>query len=354
MTAMAMAPPCPPASDPYRPAAHPAGTRRPRDLRLISADGIALSVYDSRPAAPAHTVLFLHGLCLSRATWTHQIARIRDDYGASVRVIAYDHRGHGLSARAPIRTYTIEQLADDLADLLKALGVQSPLTLVTHSMGAMAALAYLSRPTSQRPVDPTGLVLVATAAGKLSQHGFGRLLAWPATTAITRAITHTPEAVLRGLVAPMCATLSPLRSRLPSGTIASITVTALSTTAASTAVGYLPSLRSYDLSKTLGAVRARTVVISGGADALTPPVHAHELATAIPGAIHLHVPHAGHMLPQQAPDVIHRAIQVASGLDTAGQAPPAPFTPTRPARRRPLNTATPSPYGDPARLISAS
>lgn len=173
MTATA-AQPRPLPSAPYQPAGAPTDTSHPRDLRLITPDGIALSIYDSRPAAPDHTVLFLHGLCLSRATWTHQVARVRDDYGASVRIIAYDHRGHGSSANAPISTYTIEQLADDLAYLLTALEVHGPLTLVTHSMGAMAALAYLGRPAPQRPVDPTGLVLVATAAGKLSQHGFVR------------------------------------------------------------------------------------------------------------------------------------------------------------------------------------
>jgi pimeloyl-ACP methyl ester carboxylesterase len=218
-------------------------------------------------------------------------------------------------------------------------------------MPVMAALAYLSRPAAQRPIDPSGLVLVAAAAGKLSQRGFGRLLASPATTALTRAAAHAPEAVLRGLVAPLCATLSPIRSRLPAGTIASVTITALSTTAASTAIGYLPSLRTYDLSKTLDAVRARTVVVSGGADALTPPVHARELAAAIPGAIHLHVPNAGHMLPQQAPDVIHRAIQAASGLDAGMQVPAQPSKSTRQIRQRPPRPARPQ-QRDRARLTS--
>lgn len=349
MTAVA-AQACQPASVTPGPADSPTDIY-PRDLWLVTDDGTTLSVHDSKPAAATHTVLFLHGLCLSRATWTQQVARIRDDYGSSVRIIAYDHRGHGLSAPAPISTYTIDQLADDLAHLLTALDVHSPLTLVTHSLGGMTALAYLSRRAAQRPVDPSGLVLVAAAAGKLSQRGFGRLLASPATMALTRAVAHTPEAVLHGLVAPLCATLSPIRDRLPAGTIASVTLTALSTTAASTAVGYLPSLRTYDLSQKLGAVRARTVVVSGGADALTPPVHARELAAAIPGAIHLHVPHAGHMLPQQAPDVIHHAIRAASGLDAGAQAPAQPSQSTHQIRQRPPNPARPQ-QRDRGRLTS--
>jgi hypothetical protein len=33
-----------------------------------------------------------------------------------------------------------------------------------------------------------------------------------------------------------------------------------------------------------------TVIVSGGVDPLTPPQHAHDLAAAIPNAVHLHVP----------------------------------------------------------------
>jgi pimeloyl-ACP methyl ester carboxylesterase len=73
-------------------------------------------------------------------------------------------------------TYRIDRLAADLDEVLTALNVTAPLTLVGHSMGAMAALAYLSRPASERSVDPHGLVLVAAAAGKLAQRGLGRLL----------------------------------------------------------------------------------------------------------------------------------------------------------------------------------
>ena len=70
----------------------------------------------------------------------------------------------------------IDRLAADLDEVLTALNVTAPLTLVGHSMGAMAALAYLSRPARERSVDPHGLVLVAAAAGKLAQRGLGRLL----------------------------------------------------------------------------------------------------------------------------------------------------------------------------------
>jgi TAP-like protein len=76
-----------------------------------------------------------------------------------------------------------------------------------------------------------------------------------------------------------------------------------------TAVGFLPSLRGYNQYATLKSVHARTVVISGGLDPLTPPSHAADMSAGICGAEHIHVPYAGHMLPQQVPHVINDAIR---------------------------------------------
>ncbi len=281
---------------------------------VTTVDGARLAVRDLNPRYPTATVVLLHGLCLSQESWSLQVRHLTQRWGTRIRIVTYDHRGHGSSTRAPIRTYTIDRLADDLATVTTALDIQPPLTLVAHSMGAMAALTYLCRPTSQRPIDPSGLVLVATAARKLGQRGLGRLLSTPATAALANVAAHTPEHILHSLVAPLCVTLAPIRSHLPAATIAATALTALTTTATSTAIGYLPTLRSYDIYPALPAIRARTVIISGGVDPLTPPQHAHELAAAIPNALHLHVPTAGHMLPQQVPNVVNHAIEQAAGL----------------------------------------
>lgn len=95
-------------------------------------------------------------------------AELTRRWGGRIRIISYDHRGHGDSDTAPTSTYVVEQLAADLADVLKALNVTGSLTLVGHSMGGMVALAYLGQPPADRPVQPHGVVLVATAAGRLA------------------------------------------------------------------------------------------------------------------------------------------------------------------------------------------
>ena len=153
---------------------------------------------------------------------------------------------------------------------------------------------------------------VATAAGKLAERGLARLLATPAPAALVGVIQHTPARALSALSGPVCATLSRWHGRGRSATVATTVVAALTTTPMATAVGFLPSLRAYNQFPTLASIHARTVVISGGADPLTPSSHAADLTAGIRGAEHVHVPYAGHMLPQEAPhkinDAIHRTI----------------------------------------------
>jgi pimeloyl-ACP methyl ester carboxylesterase len=216
-----------------------------------------------------------------------------------------------------MHTYRIEQLADDLATLLIALSVKGPLTLAGHSMGGMTALAYLARSASHRPVEPNSLVLVATAAGKLANRGLGRLLATPAAKILHALVRHTPHSMTDELVRALARPLWPALTRYAgyaagSGALAAVSAASINATPLTTKVGFLPSLRNYDQYRTLGSVSAATTVIAGGADKLTPPAHAHDLAAGIPRATLVHEPGAGHMLLHDAPrlvtDTISRAL----------------------------------------------
>lgn len=302
--------------------------REHRHLTVPAGDGTRLACTDHGDPVAPHTVVFLHGLCLNSTSWTHHINQLTDRYGPAVRIITYDHRGHGSSAGAPTPSYTIARLAADLSDVLRALRVRGPLTLVGHSMGGMTALAYLDQPRNQRPVEPTGLVLIATAAGKLTQRGLGRILAGPGTATLVHRAAHAPDRLLCTLARPICTLLSHLGDHVASTTLASVALTALTTTPPRTALGFLPTLRTYDLYPNLPNISALTVILSGDVDPLTPAEHSRDLAAAIPGARHITVAGAGHMLPQQAPAVILRAI-----TDVIAASKPGP---TVTGRRLPL------------------
>jgi len=288
------------------------------ELTVTVRDGVRLAVRDQGATDAEATVVFLHGLCLEQGSWASPVRHLTRRWGARIRIISYDHRGHGRSDTAPTNTYVIEQLAADLADVLTALDVTGPLTLVGHSMGGMTALAYLGRSPADRPVEPHGVVLVATAAGRLAEHGVARLLASPATDVLGKFATRAPHRVVRLLAKPVRAALAGQVGDHARATFISLFDTAMAAVSVTTAVGFLPGLRSYDQYSTLPFIRARTTVMSGGADLLTPPSHSLALAAAIPGATHVHIPFAGHMLPHEASHAVTDAISrtIATGIGT--------------------------------------
>lgn len=284
-------------------------------------DGVRLAVRDQGPVDAEATVVLLHGLCLDQRSWERQIHHLTRRWGARIRVISYDHRGHGESDSAPTSTYVLEQLAADLADVLAALDVTGRLTLVGHSMGGMVALTYLGRPPADLPVQPHGLVLVATAAGRLAERGLARLLASPATNVLCKFATRAPARAVRLLTRPVRAAMARQVGDHSRAALAKLFDTANSAASLATAVGFLPSLRSYDQYGVLGSIRAQATILSGGADVLTPASHARDLADRIPGAVHVHLPMAGHMLLHEAAravtDAIHNTITTALGAEPA-------------------------------------
>src|SRR5258708_5951806 len=68
---------------------------RHKDVHVTTGDGVQLAVRDYDRPTRTHTVVFLHGFCLSRTSWGGQIDYLLRRYGDSIRIIAYDHRGHG-------------------------------------------------------------------------------------------------------------------------------------------------------------------------------------------------------------------------------------------------------------------
>lgn len=305
------------------------GTRRSLacNRTVTTSDGVSLSVRDWGSHAAGHTVVFLHGFCLNKESWNIQMTQLIRRWGNNIRIISYDHRGHGDSGNASMHTYRIDRLADDLAELLVALGVTGPLTLAGHSMGGMTALAYLRRPASKRPIEPESLVLVATAAGNLGSHGLGRLLSTPATSMLYHLVHRMPRAgtdeVVQFLARPVCAALTRhggYGEAAPKSLVA-MSAAALNATPSATKVGFLRGLKEYDCSQTLSSITAKTTIISGGADKLTPMWHARELADGIPGATLIHRPTAGHTLLHEVPQVVTGAI--SSAIAAGGSAPGA-------------------------------
>jgi proline iminopeptidase len=81
--------------------------------------------------------------------------------GDRVRLIAYEHRGHGQSSRAPVRSYTQHELVEDLHAFCRALRLERPM-IVGTSAGGFVSLLYAGR----YPDEPRALVLIGTSASR--------------------------------------------------------------------------------------------------------------------------------------------------------------------------------------------
>ncbi|WP_230534485.1 alpha/beta fold hydrolase [Microvirga roseola] len=120
---------------------------------IMTAQGAALFYRDWGTGDPN---LFLAGWTLASDMWAYQMEPLSRQ---GFRCIAFDRRSHGRSSD-PGRGYDYETLADDLADVIKALGLES-VTLVGHSFASGEVVRYLTRHGSDRIAR---VLLVAPAA----------------------------------------------------------------------------------------------------------------------------------------------------------------------------------------------
>jgi 3-oxoadipate enol-lactonase len=94
-------------------------------LRLVNIELNYISAGEGKP------ILLIHGLGSSARDWEYQFEAFSKDY----RVVAYDVRGHGQSAK-PRGPYSVPLFAWDTAALIKALDMV-PAHVVGVSMGGM-------------------------------------------------------------------------------------------------------------------------------------------------------------------------------------------------------------------------
>ncbi len=104
---------------------------------FTTSDGCALDYRVDGSAHAADTLVLLHGWSQSRAMFDRALPAL----SANTRVITYDQRGHGESAK-PDHGARIARLATDLHELLDHIGVERA-HLGGHSMGASVLWSYI-------------------------------------------------------------------------------------------------------------------------------------------------------------------------------------------------------------------
>ena len=237
-------------------------------------------------------LVLIQGMGLDRRGWQPVLHRLRRHF----RLVLVDNRGTGHSDRAA-GSYTVADMAGDVVAVLDAAGIGR-----AHVLGASLGGMVAQELAIRHPERVDGLVLACTAPGWPFAYPMpgasvrllataGRLPAEAARRRHTenalsgRTLRHRPELVDR---------LLELQDERPADRAA------LSAQAAAGA-RYTGRLRQ-------ARIRARTLVMHGGADAVVDPRNGRLLANRIPGARLVTFPALGHLLFWEDPDGFAEAV----------------------------------------------
>jgi pimeloyl-ACP methyl ester carboxylesterase len=133
-------------------------------LQVRSFDGTRLHTRVFGPE-DGHPIVLAHGITCAIEVWAHQIADLARDH----KVIAYDHRGHGLSeAPRGRKGYSLDHLAADLDAVLDATLAPGQRAIIAgHSMGGIAISAWSQRYPHRVARCADAVALINTTTGDL-------------------------------------------------------------------------------------------------------------------------------------------------------------------------------------------
>ncbi|HZF67800.1 MAG TPA: alpha/beta hydrolase [Gemmatirosa sp.] len=280
--------------------AFPAGWAGHQVRQVPLAHGEQVRLVECTPAAGADApaVLFVHGWACSAYGWRHNMGPMA---AAGYRALAPDLLGHGFSDK-PLdddRRYGADGLADMLVRVLDAAGVGRAL-VVGHSMGAAVAL----RLAAVRPDRVAGLVLAAPV-------GFGGV----GRTWWLRLVT--PPVVEPLLAAAATRPLFALGLRMGYGRLGAPTERDVDEYWAPTADPRFPrALRriahAFDWEagpqESFALVRCPVHCLFGERDDVIRMRVARPALARLANARAEVVAGAGHVIPEEAPDVVNRTI----------------------------------------------
>ena len=201
------------------------------------------------------------------AMWEPQVGRL----AGPLRVVRYDHRGHGRSP-VPDGPYSVAELAGDVLELADRLGLER-FSFCGLSLGGLVGM-WLA---SEAPERVDRLVLCCTAAA------FPPAAQWLDRAATVRAA---------GTEAIAAAVLGRWFTSAADPALVERFRAMLVATPREGYAGCCEALAGADLHHGLAAIEAPTLVVTGAADPVAPPASGEALAAALPVARHVTVPGA--------------------------------------------------------------
>jgi pimeloyl-ACP methyl ester carboxylesterase len=256
-------------------------------------------LYDEARRVPSHdggtvftmargtgpTVLLSHGVTLTSRVWVKQFANLPE---RGVRVVAFDHRGHGDSL-AGESGHSVSNLGSDVRSVVEGLDLRD-VVIVGHSMGGIAVQAFAIEHAEVLRERVAGIVLLSTLA---RTQRVGPRAALPLTEMAIGAFDlagfmQRPE---------LGAALARIGfGRDPQSSHVELTRQLLASCPPETTRLATVALLGLDLTGDLPGIDVPTIVAGGTRDRITPFSESRRIAELIPGARLETFVDAGHML----------------------------------------------------------
>jgi pimeloyl-ACP methyl ester carboxylesterase len=296
---------------------------------VLADDGVPLHVEIDEPAglpqgrtnaATVPTVVLSHGYTLSLRCWVFQRRALK---AAGYRVVLWDARGHGRSGAGPRESYEIDQLGHDLYSVISAVAPKGPLVLVGHSMGGMTLMALAAHHPEMIRERVIGVGFVATSPGGISavSWGLGKVLGkavhrlGPFAVGQLAGRQGLVNSVLKAgrEVEEYFVDLYSFASPVPLS-IVRLTADMIFTTRIEVISDFMETFERHDKREALEQfIGVETLVINGIQDMLTPPEHSEEIVRLIPGAEHVLVNDAGHIIMLEHGEVVSEQLLAMIG-----------------------------------------
>ncbi len=237
-------------------------------------------------------LLLIHGSTLDVNGWSHQIR----DFSKRYRVIAFDNRGTGRTT-SPKPPYTIEEMAEDTARLMDALGVEKAHVLGFSMGGFIAqelAIRYPGRVKSLVAAGSsawmgdlgrarTRLFLDMLKAGLSPELAFRNFYLWFFSEKFFDNVENVKAALNANFNNPHPQPLDGL-------------------------FGQGEAIIGFDSRLRAGSITAPTLVISAKEDILIPPRLSEELSRLIPGSKLKHIGGCCHAMIFEDPQAFNGAV----------------------------------------------
>lgn len=283
---------------------------------FVTADGTWLHVTEHGKRDAPLTVVLLHGWTLDERTWAPVVRALSSEVG--LRVVTYEHRGHGRSDPASVETSTIIQLGEDLAELLTR-RIDGPVMLAGHSLGGMAIMSMAERHPELVADRVAGVAFIATSCGELMpcdlglRPTLGRMVA-AVEVRLMRSRILARWMRKRAALAHRARVIAPTVRWLLFGDDArredvELTARCLAQSRSENIVNFAPTLDDHDCRAALATfAEIPTLVVGGVLDRLISLRHTQAIARELPDARTVTYPGAGHMV------LLERAEQVAGRI----------------------------------------